>query len=92
MALWEIVIKESKARPILRVSDAHGWFVRAIDYAGFHRLGIRTRHVGTVQSLPLHHRDPFDRLLVAQAMVEEMPIVTADSVLERYDIEVIRAY
>ena len=91
VALWEIVIRESKARPILGISDAHAWFVQAMDFAGFHVLGIRARHVGAVQSLPLHHGDPFDRLLVAQAAVEGIPIVTADSKIHLYDIEVIRA-
>ena len=91
VALWEIVIRESKARPILGTSDAHAWFVQAMDLAGFHVLEIRARHVGAVQSLPLHHRDPFDRLLVAQATVEEVPIVTADSKIDLYDIEVIQA-
>ena len=91
VALWEIVIRESKAGPILGISDAHAWFVQAMDNAGFHILGIRAHHVGAVQSLPLHHRDPFDRLLVAQATVEDLPIVTADSKIDLYDVEVIRA-
>ena len=90
VALWEIAIKESTRHPIVGEADAEGWFIRAIRRSGYQLMGIRIRHVGAIQGLPLHHGDPFDRLLVAQAQVEDMPIVSADSVLDRYDIEVIR--
>ena len=59
--------------------------------AGHRLLGIGTRHVGAIQALPLHHGDPFDRLLVAQATIEALPIVTADRAIGRYDVEVIWA-
>jgi PIN domain nuclease of toxin-antitoxin system len=41
--------------------------------------------------LPMHHRDPFDRILVAQAQIEDLPILTADPVFDRYDVTVIPA-
>ena len=88
VALWEIVIKESTSHPMLGVADAHDWFVRTMDESGFDLLDISALHVGAVQGLPLHHGDPFDRLLVAQATVEDVPIVTTDTTLGRYDIEV----
>lgn len=51
---------------------------------------MHARH-SAVAALPMHHRDPFDRLLVAQAMIERVPALTEDPVFGRYDIEVIRA-
>ncbi len=54
-------------------------------------LPITHLHAAGVASLPEHHRDPFDRLLIAQAQVEGVPIVTADPAIARYDVEVIRA-
>ncbi len=44
-------------------------------------------HLVTVSTLPLHHRDPFDRLIIAQAMVEQMPIVSADPALDTYPVQ-----
>jgi PIN domain nuclease of toxin-antitoxin system len=43
-----------------------------------------------VSGLPLHHRDPFDRLLIAQAQIEKVPILSDDDALARYDVEIIR--
>lgn len=88
-ALWEIVVKRSTRRPIISDDDLQGWFMEALKRTGHRLLAIRTRHVGAIQGLPLYHGDPFDRLLVAQATVEDVPIVTADSTLGRYDVEVI---
>ena len=50
-------------------------------------MPISLSHTLHVYSLPDHHRDPFDRLLVAQAQLEEIPILTADSIMDRYDVE-----
>ena len=56
---------------------------------GFHHLPVEHRHALAVAELPLYHADPFDRLLVAQAMVEGVPLVTCDTLLRKYGIEVI---
>ena len=50
-------------------------------------LPIALPHVLRVQTLPLHHRDPFDRLIIAQSMVEAMPLVSADTVFDAYGVE-----
>ena len=50
-------------------------------------LPIVLEHVYRVSNLPLHHRDPFDRLLVAQCLVEKIPLISADPVFESYDVE-----
>ena len=57
-----------------------------MDLNGIQLLGIEVEHVTPVTTLPFHHRDPFDRLLVAQAMVEQMPIVSADPAFDAYPI------
>mgnify|MGYP000047022148 CR=1 FL=1 len=49
-------------------------------------LNINLDHIDIVATLPLHHRDPFDRLLIAQAMVEQLPILSADSAFDAYSI------
>jgi PIN domain nuclease of toxin-antitoxin system len=53
---------------------------------GIEPLGIEMDHVATVAKLPFHHRDPFDRLLIAQAMVEQIPIVSADTAFDAYGV------
>ncbi|MEH1768899.1 MAG: type II toxin-antitoxin system VapC family toxin [Nostoc sp.] len=50
-------------------------------------LSITTEHIYALEKLPNHHRDPFDRLLIAQAMTEQMPLLSVDAVFDRYPIE-----
>ena len=52
-------------------------------------LSIKLAHVLQIEQLQLHHRDPFDRILIAQALEEDLPIVTADAHFSRYPVEVI---
>ncbi len=54
-------------------------------------LAITPAHALTAVALPFHHRDPFDRMLVAQAQVEGLTLVTADNALELYDVRMVRA-
>lgn len=54
-------------------------------------LTVEHAHALRVGELELHHRDPFDRLLIAQAQLERVPLITADPVFERYDVEVVPA-
>ena len=54
---------------------------------GINLLGIEMEHTAVVSKLPFHHRDPFDRLLIAQAMVEQMPIVSVDADFDAYNVE-----
>ncbi len=60
-----------------------------LERAGVEVLPIAARHADLVGSLPLHHRDPFDRLLVAQAILEGLALVSDDTAMRRYDIEVV---
>ena len=54
---------------------------------GIELLSITTEHLAIVATLPLHHRDPFDRLLIAQTIVEGLPIVGADSAFDAYPVQ-----
>jgi PIN domain nuclease of toxin-antitoxin system len=81
-AIWEIAIKSARGRSDFVANAAE---VRdALLTSGFRELPITAEHVLAVRDLPPIHRDPFDRLLVAQASVEDLTLVTADGVLEGY--------
>jgi PIN domain nuclease of toxin-antitoxin system len=82
VSLWEVAIKSSLGRPDFQV-DAPSLRQGLLD-AGFTELGIRPEHVMRVADLPWVHRDPFDRLLVAQAMHEGITLLSADKTLKRY--------
>jgi len=87
---WEIAIKASVGK--LDLPDPPARFVpERMDSMYVDPLPVAHVHALTVVSLPMHHRDPFDRLLIAQARVERVPIVSADPVFARYDVELIRA-
>jgi PIN domain nuclease of toxin-antitoxin system len=81
---WEIAIKQSLARLIGNKGTA-----MLIEQYGFSPLSISSEHADAVRDLPQHHGDPFDRMLVAQAIVEELVLVTKDDRLKAYDIAVI---
>ncbi len=82
---WEIAIKISVEKYAL--SQPYEVFMEeAIDKNGFGYLHIEPKHTARLTNLPFHHKDPFDRLLVAQAMVEGTPIISNDSVLDAYGI------
>ena len=68
---------------------AVGFLAVQIPLHGLSVLSIERRHVEDVARLPLHHRDPFDRLLVAQARTEKMPLITGDREMKSYDVAVL---
>jgi PIN domain nuclease of toxin-antitoxin system len=84
VSVWEIALKRTRGR--LRIGDA--WPL-AITALGFDAMPVTALHARAVEELPWHHRDPFDRMLVAQATAEDHVLVTADERLAAYDIEVI---
>lgn len=87
-SVWEIAIKHALGRGDMPISGgtALGWF-RA---SGYDLLPVTAEHAAAVEELPLHHRDPFDRLLVAQAQTEPMRLLTRDPVVALYGGNVIR--
>ncbi len=82
---WEIAIKISLGKYVL--AEPYVDFMRrAVEGNGFEILHIDFRHTAALIELPMHHRDPFDRLLVAQALVENIPLVSSDTSLGVYAI------
>ncbi len=78
--IWEAAIKNALGK--LRVDLA--LLVAEIARSGFIELPILARHAAAVSALPMHHKDPFDRLLIAQALTEPARLLTADSMLQSY--------
>ncbi len=81
---WEIAIKSALGKMTAKSSVA----TALADY-GFTELSISVSHADAVRRLPAHHRDPFDRMLVAQAMVDDLVIVSADPLVRRYRVPVV---
>ena len=81
-SVWEIAIKRSRGR-----LEAPNDLDTQIDRARFVRLPITFDHAEQAGRLPLHHRDPFDRMLVAQAQIEDLVMVTRDRFIPRYAVE-----
>ena len=84
VSLWEIVIKRSLGK--LRLPD--DW-ADVLMREPFRQLSINCRHALAVGELPAIHKDPFDRLLVAQCLAEELTLVTHDATLRRYDVPIL---
>jgi PIN domain nuclease of toxin-antitoxin system len=80
--IWEIAIKHSLGRARMPVSgkDALGYFQES----GYRLLAIEPEHAAAVEGLPAHHQDPFDRLLIAQALIEPMRLITHDPMVALY--------
>ena len=86
--VWEIVVKSRLGRlPVPEPAD--GFISAHLEANAFQPLSITIRHALGLGSLPDHHRDPFDRILVAQAHAEEMPLVTGDEAVQAYPISTI---
>jgi PIN domain nuclease of toxin-antitoxin system len=83
-SLWEIAIKVAIGK--LNAPDD---LPERIPALGFRMLPVTADHAWRVRELPLHHGDPFDRLLIAQAQIERLPVVTADPAFGDYDVPVV---
>lgn len=86
-SLWEMAIKLSIGK--LHLNGGIDKFIEAVDDSGFLLLGIAPEHVSEVAKLPIIHRDPFDRILIAQVMIENMVIMTVDTNISKYEIKTI---
>ncbi|MFN3985110.1 MAG: type II toxin-antitoxin system VapC family toxin [Rhodocyclaceae bacterium] len=87
-SVWEIAIKHALGRGDMPVSSQDA--VRYFRESDYRLLPIEVEHVVAVEGLPAHHQDPFDRILVAQALVEPMRLMTHDPVVARYSDTIIR--
>ena len=86
-SVWEVAIKISIGK--LNFDGGIERFIETIEDNDFSLLKISPEHIKTIVELPFIHRDPFDRMLIAQAMVEEMPIITTDTNIIKYDIKAV---
>ena len=88
-SVWEIAIKSGLGRLRLRVDPEE--CIPALFAEGFLPLPIGIHHALAVRTLPLHHADPFDRILIAQARSDSLTLVTADPQIEAYDVRTLDA-
>ena len=82
---WEVVIKAR--RGLLNVADPVTWWTRATDLLGARVLSIRPAHISALCALPDLHKDPFDRILVAQASAEALVLITSDSQIRSHPVK-----
>jgi PIN domain nuclease of toxin-antitoxin system len=82
--VWEIVIKRAIGKLTVPLN-----FSQVLSEQPFERLEMTVEHAFKASELPMHHRDPFDRLLIAQCLVEGLALVTNDGEIARYDVSVV---
>lgn len=83
VVIWEMRIKQALGKLVISKD-----FYPVIKAQGFELLSITTDHAYAAGGLPMHHRDPFDRMIIAQARLEKLCIITHDSIFSRYDVSV----
>ena len=86
-SLWELLLKKNRRGAL--VGDPAPWWDEYVMEAGLQIMGIQNRHVLALDQLPDHHSDPFDRILVAQALSEGCSLVTQDRALKQYGVEIV---
>ena len=85
---WEIAIKTARGRLTLP-EDPTRYISNRLSLHGFQALPVQINHAVQVYKLPMHHSDPFDRLLIAQSQIESMPLVSVDIDIRKYELEVV---
>jgi PIN domain nuclease of toxin-antitoxin system len=88
VSLWEIAIK-IKTGKLNAIGSSVAYFRDEMENYSMQLLPIRYQHILQLEALPVHHRDPFDRLLIAQAIAESLPILTHDDMFSLYPVKVI---
>jgi PIN domain nuclease of toxin-antitoxin system len=88
VSLWEIAIK-IKTGKLNTIGSSVAYIRDEMDAYGMQLLPIRYEHILQLESLPRHHGDPFDRLLIAQALTESLPIFTGDRIFASYGIKLV---
>lgn len=86
ISYWEIVIKMQVGKLDMPLK-----FMEAIDDSGFELLNLNVNHLHSLTELDVHHRDPFDRIIIAQAISENLSIITSDATFEKYPVNIIKA-
>ena len=85
VSIWEIATKISTGEISLGL-PVDTFFLDQMHRNGFLPLPIEPRHAARVATLPFHHRDPFDRLLAAQSLTENVPLLSGDDIFDRYGV------
>jgi PIN domain nuclease of toxin-antitoxin system len=85
LSYWEVLLKRMKGK--LDVGDPRVWWTDALDRLSAIALPLRSEHIAAIYDLPPIHQDPFDRALIAQAMVEDLTLVTLDAEIPKYASE-----
>ena len=88
LSYWEVMLKSMKGR--IDVGDPRSWWLDALDQLAATPLVLRPEHISGVHALPPIHKDPLDRMLIAQAMVERLALVTVDGEIARYASKTLR--
>ena len=86
VSLWEIRIKQGLGK--LEVPKN---FLEVVEEQSFRLLDLKAYHTESLVDLPHHHRDPFDRMLIAQGISDELAVVTRDSIFDRYEVCILAA-
>ena len=84
---WEVVVKTQKG--LLSIADPPTWWQRATELVKARSLPIRASHISVLATLPMLHKDPFDRVLVAQAVAEGIALVTSDDHIAAYAVRAV---
>ena len=84
---WEVVIKTQKG--LLAIGDLAAWWRRATELTSARILNIRPSHITALVALPMRHKDPFDRILIAQGKAEGLALVTNDGSICEYSVQTV---
>ena len=84
VVIWEIRIKQALGK--LEIPSS---FYSVIKEQGFELLPVSANHAYAAGGLPMHHRDPFDRMIIAQAELEKLCVITRDKIFKKYDISIL---
>lgn len=84
-SLWELTIKIGTGKMVIAGSDIDS-IIQNLDPFRIRLIPVLPRHLLALQVLPRHHKDPFDRILIAQAQTERLPLVTVDKKIRKYEV------
>ncbi len=87
VSIWEIAIKFRTGKLDLIADSFAGWLDARLNSNSFRLLEIKLSHYRQYADLPLHHRDPFDGLLIAQSLAEELPLISSDRAFDQYAVD-----
>ena len=83
-SIWEISIKSAIGK--LEIPDN---FTDILHQEGFRELPVSWTHAAMVRKLPFHHKDPFDRLIIAQSIIEDYTLLTVDKIIPEYEVKIL---